>query len=218
MDQTSMKIIIIGGGNVGGFVINNIHDFTEKFEVVGILDDDLSKVGTELWGVKVLGQISDIKNILNKDNNIGVVISIANPLVKERIINSLAQYKNIIYPNFIHIKTWISSEVKLGVGNIIYPGVSINYESEIHDFTTINMNVSLGHNCTLNNFVTLSPAVNLAGFTFVGKSSFVGIGACCVQGLKIGENSLIGAGAVIIRDVEDGATVVGNPGRIIKQK
>lgn len=40
-----------------------------------------------------------------------------------------------------------------------------------------------------------------------------------MTGVKIvGKDSLIGAGAVIIRDVEDGATVVGNPGRIIKQK
>lgn len=213
-----MKIIIIGGGNVGGFVINNIHDFTEKFEVVGILDDDLSKVGTELWGVKVLGQISDIKNILNKDNNIGVVISIANPLVKERIIKSLAQYKNIIYPNFIHIKTWISSKVKLGVGNIIYPGVSINYESEIHNFVTINMNASLGHNCILHDYVTISPGVDIAGFTDVGQSTFLGLGCNAIQGHKIGENVIVGAGAVIIHDVPDGATVVGNPGRIIKIK
>lgn len=33
---------------------------------------------------------------------------------------------------------------------------------------------------------------------------------------KIGEWCTIGAGAVIIHDVPDGATVVGNPGRIIK--
>jgi acetyltransferase-like isoleucine patch superfamily enzyme len=40
-----------------------------------------------------------------------------------------------------------------------------------------------------------------------------------MTGVKtIGENSLIGAGTVIIKDVPDGATVVGNPGRIIKIK
>ena len=33
---------------------------------------------------------------------------------------------------------------------------------------------------------------------------------------KIGEWCTIGAGAVIIKDIPDGATVVGNPGKIIK--
>src|SRR5690606_2788249 len=217
MDQTSMKIIIIGGGNVGGFVINNIHDFTEKFEVVGILDDDLSKVGTELWGVKVLGQIKDLDKVLEQHNKIGIVVSIANPLVKEKIVKNLNQYTQLYYPNFIHKNTWISNKVILGKGNIIYPGVSINYETTLKDFVTINMNASFGHNCTLNNYVTISPGANLAGFTNVGETTFIGIGASIIQGTRIGKWCTIGAGAVIIKDVPDGATVVGNPGRIIKQ-
>jgi acetyltransferase EpsM len=43
-----------------------------------------------------------------------------------------------------------------------------------------------------------------------------GIGVYAIQGIKIGKWCAIGAGIVIIRDVPDGATVVGNPGRIIK--
>jgi len=40
-----------------------------------------------------------------------------------------------------------------------------------------------------------------------------------MTGVKIvGKDSLIGAGAVIIKDVSDGATVVDNPGKIIKIK
>ncbi|WP_317039269.1 hypothetical protein [Paenimyroides marinum] len=38
-----------------------------------------------------------------------------------------------------------------------------------------------------------------------------------MTGVKIvRKDSLIGAGAVIIKDVTDNATVVGNPGRVIK--
>ena len=32
----------------------------------------------------------------------------------------------------------------------------------------------------------------------------------------IGENAIVGAGSVVTKDVPDGATVVGNPARIIK--
>lgn len=211
-----MKIIVIGGGNVGGFIINNSNDFTCPFEVIGILDDDSTKIGQEFWGIKVLGTIDDIENFITPNEKIGVVISIANPIVKEKIVAKLSQYSQIIFPNFIHKNTWLSRAVKLGRGNIIYPGVSINYETVMHNFTTINMNVSLGHNCIANNYVTISPGVNLAGFTDIGLASFIGIGSCCKQGHVIGNYTTIGAGSVVIRDIPDYAVVVGNPGKIIK--
>lgn len=211
-----MKIIVIGGGNVGGFIINNSNDFTESFDVIGILDDDTTKIGQEFWGIKVLGAINEIEKFLVDNEKIGVVISIANPIVKEKIAIKLSKYSNIFFPNFIHKDTWLSNKVILGKGNIIYPGVSINYETIINNFSTINMNVSLGHNCIVNNYVTISPGVNLAGFTNVGVTSFIGIGSCCVQGHVIGKNTIIGAGAVIIKDIPDYAVVVGNPGKIIK--
>lgn len=216
MEKIKEKILIIGGGNVGGFIINNINDFTEKHEIIGILDDDISKIGKEFWGIKVVGTVNDLPKFTSRYERLGIVISIANPIVKEKIAEKLSQFPQLIFPNFIHNNTWISKKVNIGIGNIIYPGVSINYESEIHDFSTINMNVSLGHNCNINNFVTLSPGVNLAGFTNVGRASFVGIGACCIQGHSIGKSCTIGAGAVIIQDVPDYAVVVGNPGKVIK--
>jgi len=52
----------------------------------------------------------------------------------------------------------------------------------------------------------------------MGNGSHIGIGASVIQGITIGKWCTIGAGAVIIKDIPDGATVVGNPGRIIKQK
>jgi len=37
-------------------------------------------------------------------------------------------------------------------------------------------------------------------------------------GIRVGNHVTIGAGAVVFQDVPDGATVVGNPVRIIKSK
>lgn len=213
-----MKIIIIGGGNVGGYIINNINQFTENFQIVGILDDDPTKIGVKLWGIEVLGNINQLEKLAANYEDLGVVISIANPPIKKRIIEQLSIIKNISFPNLIHKNSWFSNNVILGYGNIIYPNASINYETVIHNFVTINMNASLGHNCILHDYVTISPGVDIAGFTDVGQSTFLGLGCNAIQGHKIGENVIVGAGAVIIHDVPDGATVVGNPGRIIKIK
>ena len=58
----------------------------------------------------------------------------------------------------------------------------------------------------------------MAGHVEVGEGSHIGIGVSIIQGIKIGKWCTIGAGTVIIKDVPDGATVVGNPGKIIKIK
>ena len=47
--------------------------------------------------------------------------------------------------------------------------------------------------------------------TIVERGAAVGSGATILAGVTIGERALVGAGAVVTRDVERGATVVGNP-------
>lgn len=49
----------------------------------------------------------------------------------------------------------------------------------------------------------------------VGRNVWIGGGAIILPGVRIGDDALIGAGAVVTRDVPAGATVVGNPARVL---
>ena len=51
--------------------------------------------------------------------------------------------------------------------------------------------------------------------THVGRGASIGTNATILGGIRIGEASIVGAGAVVTRDVPSGATVAGNPARII---
>jgi acetyltransferase-like isoleucine patch superfamily enzyme len=55
----------------------------------------------------------------------------------------------------------------------------------------------------------------LAGGVSVGEGSWIGIGAAVKECLTIGRGVFVGAGSTIIRDIPDGVTVVGSPGKII---
>jgi len=52
--------------------------------------------------------------------------------------------------------------------------------------------------------------------TVVRRGASIGTGATILGGLEIGAGAIVGAGAVVTRTVPAGATVVGNPARIIK--
>jgi maltose O-acetyltransferase len=49
----------------------------------------------------------------------------------------------------------------------------------------------------------------------IGSDVWIGGGAIVLPGVAIGDGAVIGAGSVVTRDVPAGATVVGNPARII---
>jgi maltose O-acetyltransferase len=50
----------------------------------------------------------------------------------------------------------------------------------------------------------------------IGRCAWIGGGAIILPGLTIGDHSVVGAGSVVTRDVPAGATVVGNPARVIR--
>lgn len=209
------KLIIIGAGDVGAFVVKHIDDFGH-YEILGILDDNQAKHGEDFCGFKVLGGLDYLTTHRNED--ICIALATANPLAKAKILNAIGSESNLNFPSFIHPKVWLGEGVTVGLGTIIYPGVSINYETSIGDFCTINMNCAIGHNCALSTGVTLSPGVNLGGFTGIGEHSFLGIGASTIQGIIIGEESTIGGMSMVLKEVPDRTTVVGNPAKILKYK
>jgi maltose O-acetyltransferase len=64
------------------------------------------------------------------------------------------------------------------------------------------------------------PAQRRAGLEFgrpvrIGKFAWIGGGAIVLPGVSIGDDAVVGAGSVVTRDVPAGATVLGNPARIV---
>lgn len=209
-----MNLYIIGAGDVGGFIAYHAQDMG-SFCVKGFLDDDVSKHGKKFYGLPVLG---GTEHVLRSTDPTAVAVAVANPRVKEKIVSELQKNNRIQFPSFVHPTVWLGRNTEIQQGCIIYPGVSINYETLIGDFTTINMNSAIGHNCSLGKYSTLSPGVNLGGFTSIGQGSFMGIGASTIQGVRIGAKAIVGGMTMVLKNVPDQVTIVGNPGRIIRKE
>ena len=75
----------------------------------------------------------------------------------------------------------------------------------------------IGRNCSIISSVTIGMR-NTWEFPDIGDNVFIGAGARVLGGIRIGDNAVIGANAVVIDDVPDGATVVGIPAKIVRDK
>ena len=64
------------------------------------------------------------------------------------------------------------------------------------------------------------PGPREAGLEFarairIGRNVWIGGGALILPGVTVGDDAIVGAGSVVTRDVPAGATVVGNPARVV---
>ena len=207
------KLLIIGAGSVGKFIAYNLNQFIQSFEVIGFLDDDASKHNTIIAGFPVLGAVEKVQEFSEK--GIAIVWGIAFPSIKKKLFD---QYQNLSFdfPNFIAKDAWVSEAVTFGKGCIVYPGTAINYETVIGDFVVINMNCSLGHNCSIQSFSSVAPGVNLGGNTKIGNCVEMGIGSSTVQGITIDDHAIIGGQAMVVSNISNADVVVGIPAKSIK--
>jgi sugar O-acyltransferase (sialic acid O-acetyltransferase NeuD family) len=204
-------LIIIGAGDVGGFLALNQNLFEQDYNILGFLDDDPKKQDQLFWQIPVLGKIED----LIKYSGCSVAVGISSPIVKKVILERIGQKYD--FPNFISKNSWVSNKVTIGRGVIIYPGVSINYDTIIEDFVIINMNCAIGHSVTIQKCSSLAPGVSFGGFTFVEPYVDIGIGVSTIQKIKIGKEAIIGGQTMLIANVEKETTIVGVPGSPVKK-
>lgn len=142
-----------------------------------------------------------------------IIISVGNNYTRKKLVEKI----NANFISLIDKTAIVSKYATIDCGTVVMPGVIINASSKIGKHCIINSGAVIEHDCILSDYVHISPNASLAGNICIGDGAHVGIGATIIQGINIGKWATIGAGAVIIKDVPDGAVMVGNPARNIKE-
>jgi len=119
----------------------------------------------------------------------------------------------------------IGDNVSIGSHSIVEHHVLIGNGVRIHsnvfvpEFSILEDECWLGPNVVVTNARyprSKNVKENLQGAT-IKRGAKIGANATLLPGIVIGENALVGAGAVVVDDVPNGAVVVGNPARVVKQ-
>lgn len=109
---------------------------------------------------------------------------------------------------------WILG-VELPPSVIAGPGLRVWHGTGL----VVHANVRIGSNVTLRHNTTLGAKgeAHDAPAPVIGDRVDIGAGAIVLGELTVGDDAVIGAGAVVVDDVPAGATVVGNPARILSR-
>lgn len=82
--RKSTRAIVIGAGRAAALLINEMKTSDKlNYEPVCVLDDDTSKIGREISGVKVFGKIDDVDKAVKRYNPKEIVIAIPSLHKKE---------------------------------------------------------------------------------------------------------------------------------------
>lgn len=100
--------------------------------------------------------------------------------------------------------------VEIPVSARIGAGVSLEHYGN----TIINGDAVIGRNVTLGQGILIG-GVHYRGVPRIGDDVVIGARAILLGPVAVGDGARVGAGAVVVKDVPAGATVVGNPARIV---
>ena len=205
--SSSKKIAILGAGGHAKVVAdtaemcgwNHVEIFDDQWPAINLLRH---------W--PVVGNTSTLFERLNEYE--GVIVAIGDNEIRRQkmmdLVNSGASIVNLIHP-----AASISRYAILGIGIVAFAGVVVHPGANIGDGAILNTACSIDHDCSLGEFVHVSPGARLAGGVIIGPLSWIGIGACVKQLISIGSRVKVGAGAVVVKDVVNDVTVVGVPAK-----
>lgn len=198
------KIYIAGSGGLGkemkAFLRrNDAYDFSGFFD-----DHDTSS--------EVLGSIDDANSERFKSGNF--IIAVGNSQIR-KAIRSRLKSDDSAFPTLVHESAIIMdpSSITIGQGSVISAGSILTTDIEIGNYCFVNLNCTIGHDSTLESFVSIMPSVNIGGKVHVEEGAFLGTNATVLPGVRIGKDAIVGAGALVNQDVPSGATVKGVPAR-----
>lgn len=199
------KIIIIGAGGHGRVIADII---TLSGDVVlGFLDD---KDPSEFPNITILGKLTDIERF---KQGASFIVGIGNNHLRKQIMESL----DVDWYTAIHPTAVITSDVVIGEGTAIMANTVINTGSKLGRGVIVNTAATVDHDNVLEDYVHVSPGVQLGGTVHIGAETWIGIGAVVINNVDICGECVVGAGAVVIQNIGVCGIYTGIPAKMMKQ-
>lgn len=201
-------LIILGTGGIDIVrLIEDINADKPTFNLLGFLEKDQTKIGTEILGYPVLG---DDELLLTEFSRCAVVNNVMHtPRIHEKVTHRLIHDYHIRdFPNIVSPYVNLNS-IELGVGNILYKGNGLGSCVKIGNFNILYA-AQVGHETSISDFNLIARA-GIGSRCKIGSYNLIGNAVTLANSLKMGNDNEIGVGSVVIKNVKDGHHLMGYP-------
>ena len=206
------KLIIVGAGGFGRELlwwIKDINKIESKWEIVGFIDDNPNALDGYDCDYPIVGSIKDWQPKENEE----FALAFGSPALKRKIVEIL-KGKGAHFATIVHPTAMLSEFANVGEGLIMFPYSKISCNTTVGDFVTL-LATPIGHDTLIGDYTVISGGCNIVRNVKIGKDVFIAAGVCIAQDINIGDNAYLGLGSVVLKDVPAGATVFGNPARVL---
>ncbi len=186
----------------------------------GLIDADPELLGTDVFGVPVLGNDDYVLDL--DPNAVELVNTLGNRpgqgqsgLHRRSALFEKFKAEGFSFASVVSADASVSANVDLQEGAHVITRAVVHPGSVLGANAILNTGASLDHDCTVGPHSHIAPWAVLCGGVTVGTECHIGARAVLVPGITVGDGAVAGAGAVVIDDVDAGATVAGNPARVV---
>jgi sugar O-acyltransferase (sialic acid O-acetyltransferase NeuD family) len=211
----SASLVIIGCGGFGREVhdvIDAINKVSPTWNLLGYLDDRPERVNVSRVESRDSRVLGDTDWLTTAAKDIHFVIGIGTGKTRRTMDERLSS-AGLTSATLVHPAATFGHDVRIGPGSVICAGVRATTNISLGRHVHLNINTTVGHDCTIEDYVTINPLVAISGGVHIGKESMMGTHSAVLQNLSIGAGSTVGAGAIAVRDVPASTVVKGIPAR-----
>lgn len=208
------RVLIVAAGGLGREAAAVLARST-RWDLIGFLDDDPERVGTEVSGQPVLGALSEV----GRHPDASLLVCAGKGQARRAIVAKLRglgvtqeRFATLIAPD-VHVPASCS----VGVGSIILSGTVLTADVTVGAHVVVMPGVVLTHDNHVSDFATLCARVTLGGNVTVGEAAYLGMGALVRERVVIAAESVLGMGAVLLRDLPPDEIWAGVPAQRLSQ-
>ena len=207
------RVIILGANDGARIVAYNL-SYDRELEVVGFVDPDATRWGSEVRGKPILGSDTLLPDLVRQGVRHAVVAA-GNPGPRARL-RKIALDAGLELVNAIHPTAFLSPDVRLGAGVVILAGSVLSDNPVIDDNVWIGLAATITHDTHVGADTLVGGRSAIGAEVEIGERVMVGWGAVVGPRRTIGRDAAVGFGSNVVRDVPERALVVGNPAEVVK--